>query len=245
MSTLHEQVTRAGRAESQAQLERMAEAAAEVVNCIRVLEKGASNLVAEVLGDREFIEFEHYPQDDVYDPETHAQYYFHAHPQTRGEWNDYGHFHTFLRSKDMRQEIRPAALARTPSNEGDNDSTFHLIAISMSREGRPVRLFTTNRWVTAETWCAAPDVIAMLDRFVVDLATPSWPLNRWISAMVILYRDDIERMILERDAKIAQWRAAHPDRNVFEDRALEVTSAVAIDLDARLALIRSRLGLTD
>lgn len=245
MSTLHEQVTRAGGAESQAQLERMAEAAAEVVNCIRVLEKGASNLVAEVLGDREFIEFEHYPQDDVYDPETHAQYYFHAHPQTRGEWNDYGHFHTFLRPKDMCPEIRPAALARTPAETGDKDPVFHLIAISMSREGRPVRLFTTNRWVTAETWCAAPDVIAMLDRFVVDLATPSWPLNRWISAMVILYRDDIERLILERDAKIAQWRAAHPERDIFEDRALEVTSAAAIDLDERLALIRSRLGLTD
>ena len=232
-------------AETDAGLERIAQAAAEVVNCIRVLEKSDSNLVSEALDGREFIEFEHYPENDVYDPETHAQYYFHAHPQTRGEWNDYGHFHTFLRPKGIPKAFRPAALPETRADDAATDPAFHLIAISMNRQGRPVRLFTTNRWVTAETWCAAPDAIGMLDRFVVDLAKPSWPLNRWISAMITLYRDDIERLILERDARIAQWRAAFPDRDVFEDRALEVTSAMAIDLDPRLALIRSRLGLMD
>ncbi len=245
MSVLHERSLLEASAGTVAQLERMAEAAAEVVNCIRVLERSGSTLVTEVLAGSEFIEFEHYPQDDVYDPQTHAQYYFHAHPQTRAEWNDYGHFHTFLRSKGMPQEICPGASPRTPGVDVASDPVFHLIAISMNRQGRPVRLFTTNRWVTAETWCAAPHVIGMLDRFVVDLAKPSWPLNRWISAMITLYREDIERLIFERDARIAQWRGAHPDRNVFEDRALEVTSALAIDLDTRLALIRSRLGLED
>lgn len=226
---------------SQAEIERLAEAAAEVVNCIRVLEKSGSNLVAEALAGREFIEYEHYPEQDVYDPETHAQYYFHAHPQTRGEWNDYGHFHTFLRPKGVPPGIRPLMPEEAEADQA-NDTPCHLIAISMNRAGRPVRLFTTNRWVTAEAWYGAPDVTAMLDRFVVDLAKPSWPLNRWISAMMILYRDDIERLIRERDATVAQWRAAHPDRNVFEDRGLEVTSGMAIDLDARLAHIRSLLG---
>ena len=223
----------------------MAEAAEEVVNCIRVLEKSGSNLVAEAIGGREFIEFEHYPENDVYDPETHAQYYFHAHSQTRGEWNDYGHFHTFLRPKRMHQEGRPGASSPMRGADVASDPVYHLIAISMNQQGRPVQLFTTNRWVTAETWNAAPEIIAMLDRFVVDLAKPSWPLNRWISAMITLYREDIERLILKRDARLAQWKVAHPDRNVFEDRALEVVSAMTIDLDARLALIRSRLRLED
>lgn len=229
---------------SEAQLERLAEAAAEVVSCIRVLEKSGSNLVAEALAGREFIEYEHYPEQDVYDPETHAQYYFHAHPQTRAEWNDYGHFHTFLRPKGVPPGIRPLMLEEAEADQA-NDAPCHLIAISMNRAGRPVRLFTTNRWVTAETWYVAADVTTMLDRFVVDLAKPSWPLNRWISAMMILYRDDIERLIRERDATIARWRAEHPDRNVFEDRALEVTSGMAIDIEARLADIRSRLGMND
>lgn len=226
-------------------LERMAEAAAEVVNCIRVLEKSGSNLVAEVLEGREFIEYDHYPPDDVYDPETHAQYYFHAHPPTRGEWNDYGHFHTFLRPRGMPQDVRPLPVpGEAPGATGD-DALCHLIAISMNREGRPVRLFTTNRWVTAETWYTAPDVIRMLDCFTIDLSRPSWPLNRWISAMFVLYREEIESFVRQRDGAIEGWMRDHPGEDVFEDRALEVTSGMAIDLDTKLADIRRKLGLED
>ncbi len=224
-------------------LERIAEAAAEVVNCIRVLEKSGSNLVAEALGGREFVEYDHYPPDDVYDPETHAQYYFHAHPQTRGEWNDYGHFHTFLRPRGMPPGVRPIAANEAISGGGENDALCHLIAISMNREGRPVRLFTTNRWVTAEAWYAGDDVIAMLDRFVVDLSRPSWPLNRWLSAMFFLFQQDIKDLVMQRDEAVETWRRTYPDRDVFEDRELEVTSGKAIDLDRRLFEIRESLNL--
>lgn len=230
--------------DDEAALERSAEAAAEIVNCIRVLEKSGSNLIAEVLGDREFVEYDHYPPNDVYDPESRAQYYFHAHPQTRGEWNDYGHFHTFLRHSGMPCGVKlPSKTAN--SGDGEQSDLSHLIAISMNREGRPVRLFTTNRWVTAETWYPACDVIAMLDRFVVDLSRPSWPLNRWLSAMFVLYRKDIEALIRERDVAVTCWSREHTKGEVFEDRALEVTSGKAIDLDARLAEIRASLQLSD
>ena len=244
MKTLHEHSSPESPAQTEPELERLAQAAAEVVDCIRVLEKSGSNLVSEVLGEGEFVEFEHYPENDVYDPETHAQYYFHAHPQARGEWNDYGHFHTFLRPKGWVREIPPAAPGTEPTTEV-NDPVCHLVAISMGPQGRPVRLFTTNRWVTAETGCAARELIGMLDRFVVDLAKPSWPLNRWISAMIRLYREEIVKLMHERDATFAEWQITHPERDVFEDRALEVTSAMTIDLDAHLALIRSRLNLKD
>lgn len=224
-------------------LERTAEAAAEVVNCIRVLEKSGTNLVAEALDGREFIEFEHYPPDDVRDVETHAQYYFHAHPQTRGAWNDYGHFHVFLGPQGMPAGVKPSAVGDGPEATLSRDGLCHLVAISMDRSGRPVRLFTTNRWVTAETWYDADDVIAMLDHFEVDLALPSWPLNRWITAMVRLYRDDIAELLKERDRRIALWRQAHPERDVFEDRELEVTSGLPVNLDERLEKIRTKLGL--
>lgn len=45
------------------------EAAAEVLDCMRVLAKSGSNLVAEALGTHEFTEWDHYPPDDVRDPE--------------------------------------------------------------------------------------------------------------------------------------------------------------------------------
>jgi hypothetical protein len=214
-----------------ATIERMAEAAAEAVDCMRVPHKSGDNLVGEVLrGNGTFTEWEHYPPDDAYDPETHAQYYFHAHPPGERGWHDYGHFHTFLRPRGMPPGVRPAPANAPADSADDNAALSHLFAISMSREGLPVRLFTTNRWVTGETWYAADDVIAMLDRFVVDLSRPSWPLNRWITAIAVLFRPQIEALLRERDRTMARWRASHPDVDIFEDRRLEITSALDISL---------------
>ena len=42
-----------------------------------------------------------------------------------------------------------------------DDMLSKLIAISVDRWGSPIGLFTTYRWVTAENWYAAADVISM------------------------------------------------------------------------------------
>lgn len=223
--------------------EELADAAAEVVDCMRVLGKSGSNLVLEVLGDGPFTQMEHYPPADIHDPETHAQAYFHAHPPGRGEDDDYGHFHTFLRPPGMPPGVAPAAL---PGNAVPTDPTAalsHLVAISMNRFGQPVRLFTTNRWVTAETWYPADDVIAMLPRFTLDLSRPSWPLNRWLTAMVTLYRPEIAALLHARDAAVGTWQAARHGAPVLENRDLEVTSRMDIDLAAKLADVRRAVGL--
>lgn len=223
--------------------ETLAMAAAEVVDCMRVLTKSGSNLVAEVLAGGEFIQHDHYPPNDVFDPDSQAQYYFHAHPPERGTWNDYGHFHLFMRGSGLGEGVTPAELSFPQPSREMTDNICHLIAISMDRAGRPVRLFTTNRWVTAETWFEAQDVVGMFDRFVVDLSRPSWPLNRWLTAMVVLYRRQIEELIAARDLAVAAHQAAHPHSDAFEDRALEVTSGIDIHLEDRLTEIRIMLGM--
>ena len=79
------------------QLRAIAEAGRDVLECQRVLDKSGSNLVAEVLPRHStFHEFDHCPAGDVYDQESHSQYYYHAH---RG--GEHGHFHTFLRAGSM------------------------------------------------------------------------------------------------------------------------------------------------
>jgi hypothetical protein len=192
-------------------LVRMADAGVTIVDCVHDLHVRGSNLVMEVLrAGGDFTEWNHYPPDDVRDPKSHAQYYFHAHPQDEREDPDYGHFHAFMR-------------------QPDSDAVCHLIAISMSPAGTPERLFTTNRWVTGETWYPADDAIAMLDRFVVNLDHLR-EVNRWLTAMLILFRPDVEQLLLERDRVVERWLAEHPDTDVFEDRNLEITSALEIDL---------------
>ena len=209
----------------------MAEAAMTAVACIEEMAKAETNLVLEALkGSEEFIELEHYPPDDVYDPATHAQFYFHAHRDDADGVAECGHFHTFLRPKGMPAGVRPARVPDYTPPAGDNDDLSHIIAISMTPEGMPVQLFTTNRWVTGDVWYAAPDVIAMIDRFAIETAEPSRSLNRWITAMLALFKPQIAQLLIERDRGIEEWRRRHPDVNVFEDRGLEITSAMDICL---------------
>jgi len=68
----------------------------------------------------------------------------------------------------------------------------------------------------------------MLDGFVIDHAQPSWPVNRWVSGMMVLFRPQIEKLIRERDQAVADWKEKHPDRDVYEDRELEVTSTLNV-----------------
>lgn len=225
---------------SRARLVGMLAAGREAQECRRVLEKGGLNLVGEVLrGKGEFVEYDHYPDDDVYDEDTRAQYYYHAH---RGLAAEHGHFHTFLRRPGSLVGAAPVDLPASEPWPQGGDEIAHLIAISMDAYGRPIGLFATNRWVTAETWFRAGDVIRMLDHFRIDHANPSWPLNRWIGAMVALYQPHIEALLMHRDAVIAAWRDAHPGADVFEDRKLEITGQLDISVDTMVRELQSLLG---
>jgi len=226
-------------------LRKMARAGAQILECYRVLRKSDVNVVGEVLrGHGEFYQWDHYPPGDVYDHDTHAQYYYHAHPpegRAQKFGAEHGHFHTFLRPKGMPRSVKPAAVPDYKQPEGDNDALTHFVAIAMNRAGYPIRLFTTNRWVTGETWYEATSVISMLDRFVIDLATPSWPVNIWITAMLRLFRPEIEALLVERDRGVEDWQRRHPGDNVYEDRRLEITSIKDISVEDRIARVQEAL----
>jgi hypothetical protein len=223
------------------QLAAMAAAGDEVADCQRVLAKSGDNVVGEILRQQgTFYEWTHYPEGDVYDFVSHAQYYYHAHP--KGERpGEHGHFHTFLRPKGMPKGMRPAPIPGYVPPADPDDALSHLVAISMDERGQPAQLFTTNRWVTGETWYAARDVIALLDRFVIDLARPSWPANRWITAMLRLFRPQIEALLAARDRAVAEWQRRHPRADVFEDRRLEVPSKLEISVEEQRRRIDAAL----
>ncbi len=203
----------------------MQAAAAEIAECYRVLDRGGLNVVGEVLrGQGTFYEMEHYPKTDVYDRDSHSQYYYHAH---RGLAGEHGHFHTFLRAGGIPSGMSPVPYAgKEPWPQGD-DILGHLIGISMDSAGKPTGLFTVNRWVTGDCWYRAEHVIAMLDLFIVDHAYPSWPVNRWISAMFRRFRPQMHALLRHRDEILVEWARTH-ETDVYEDRALEVISSIAI-----------------
>lgn len=243
-----------------AALERQARCGEDVVRWRDTLVRDGRTVVSAALGGATRIfHWRHYPAGDVYDPATHAQYFYHAHPPQPGAAADeHGHFHAFLRAGGLKPGVRPLVMPElaiaghpaspaqaapsAPAPAGEPDAPWiHLVAVAMDRAGRPLRLFTTNRWVTGETWYAAADIAASLDRFVIDGEQAS-PLDHWLTAIVGLFRPTIARLLAERDAAVMDFRRRRRGKvHVLEDRRLEITSAAAIDVDAEIRRIAAAL----
>lgn len=182
----------------------------EALFCEQILAKGGTNILLETLRDAPSVEaWSHYPKGDVYDPDSGAQWYYHAHaPSFDGI--EHGHFHCFLRP------------------QGRDGPVHHLVAIGVDAHGRLHRLFTVNQWVVGDTWLEAEATVALLSRFDVQMPGPSYLVNRWLTAIVRRYEDEIAALVRQRDRVIdAHAGGAGPSR---EDRSLEVTSSLGVSL---------------
>ncbi len=209
----------------------MRAAADEIRECHRVLERGGINIVGELLrGHDTYFEEDHYPTGDVLDRETGAQYYYHAH---RGNALEHGHFHTFVRSRGFPDTLTGHAPDGWDTRREAKDPVVHLVAISMDEWGFPKALFATNAWVTSESWYSADDVEQLIDRFVVDHAYPSWPTNRWVTAMLRLFRPQVRALLRHRDQVLESWSRQHGDADPLHDRTLEVTGWTLASVDAQ------------
>jgi hypothetical protein len=249
--------------------EREAEAAATLRECCAALAARGSTVIHELNGIREvagagatemvaeMVDWRHYPEGEVYDPDSHAQYFYHRHPgpsrRSPAQPAEHGHFHLFLRGEGVPAGITPLvspelAVANAPAPRqsaplklGRSDEVCHLVALALDTRGEPLRLFTTNRWVTGETWYRADDVIRMLDRFRLRGDGPSALLDRWLGALVRLFLPEIAALLRARDQAILEqrwrWRG-----NVLEDPRLEITSSIEVDVDARLAGVEESTG---
>ena len=231
----------------------MAEAGNAVAGALRLLQESGDNVVAAILhGQGKFREWDHFPDGDIYDAASHAQYYYHAHPEDERP-REHGHFHTFLRPFGMPAGMEPADVPGNCVPLAENEALSHLIAISMNKDGEAIGLFTTNRWVTGETWYGADDVIAMLDRFRVNEAdtvkgskrarqSERWaPVNRWITGMLRLFRPQIVELLRQRDAEIATWKIRHPDSIVLEDQRIAIPSEIPISIPRQIEDIEAAL----
>jgi hypothetical protein len=212
------------------------EAAREITLCQRILAKTGDNILTMLVGLQSIAsDLRHYPANDVYDAEYHAQYYFHAHPLDSQPKGEVGHFHTFLRPLGMPEGIRPLACPPYLDDQDGNGALSHIVGIAVNELGTPTRLFTTNRWVTGESWYAAEDVARMLEGFVIDHARPSWPVNRWLTAVVHLYREEIIDLLADRDLAMRRFQEESPGCDFYEDRSLEVLSEKGINLLAKVS----------
>ncbi len=95
---------------------------------------------------------------------------------------------------------------------------------------------------TAE-WPTGDDIICHLIAIVMDpkgYPTHLFTTNRWITAMVALYQPQIARLLVQRDETINAWAESH-DGDVLEDRDLEVTSKISLDIKHQIKQINKAL----
>lgn len=186
-------------------------AAEEALFCEAILAKGGENVLQRTLFGAPNVEaWAHYPPGDIFDADTGAQWYYHCHLPSADD-TEHGHFHCF---------VRP---------DGAKGPVHHLIGVGVDAYGKLHRLFTVNQWVVGDTWLDAEPSIALLPRFDVQMPAPSYLVNRWLTAVVRLYETEIAQLIRARDATLSAHRAAD-GTNVRDDRGLEVTSELKVDL---------------
>ena len=222
-------------------LKALQDAASAVMNVHRILGKSQSTILREMLaGEGSAAPWRHYPDGDVYDAEYFSQYYFHDHPMSM-EWPDArGHFHTFLRLPELEDEASDAV--HDLLTDGLQEPPLcHLVGVAIDGAGFPVRLFTTNRWVTGECRLPAGRLIGLLDHFEIDHTHPSWAVNVWITNLLRMFRPQIEGLLYERDRVLAQYADHQPAADPCENEDLETPSQVDVHLGQQIDAITAAM----
>jgi hypothetical protein len=180
---------------------------------LRYAQAGSSLAQAALGGSQAFELFRHYPARDVVDRAAGTRFYYHAH---RRDEPEHGHFHLFV--------------------DGPKEGEFaHLAALSIDVRGQPMRWFTTNRWVTGESWRPAVDMLPALGNFAVHTQGRLAPVAQWLTAMVQVFSDELATLLQARDACVEPLIACEGAETVFENRVLEVLSECPAQLPLKLA----------
>lgn len=185
-------------------------AARQLFDLLRTLERRGVTVIDLIRGGQASEPWRLYPDESgVFDRRTRCQFYFHAHSDAADEA---GHFHTV--------RLFP-------------DHTAHIVAISMAADGWPRALFTVNQWATGDA-DEPPARLKLFARlFSLDERRNPAEVVRFVKLVYRAFLPEIEALQDAKARALATYRATHPGRDPFEDRALEVLSRVEIDVCAR------------
>ncbi|SFV30333.1 hypothetical protein SAMN05216456_0985 [Devosia crocina] len=177
------------------------QALAEIAFCQSIWEKGGLTVLSDTFrGVDAITAWEHYPPGDVFDPSSNGQWFYHCHPAEEGA-EEHGHFHCFMRP------------------QGPCGPIHHLAAIGVDASGRMTRIFTVNQWVVGDDWASAEATVPLLGSFDMQMPTPSYLVNRWLTAIFVAYGCEIAELVRERDRLLQSF-----GRDMRGDRTIEVTS---------------------
>lgn len=172
--------------------------------------------------------WDHYPESEVVDSKHASQYYYHAH---RTSAREHGHFHLFglLDAQGLPRE--------KDASWHDDEAPSHLIAISMSPQGYPIKVFCTNQWVTKGYWQPADVILNRLDQFVVRGPARWSQISAWLTGFVMLFRPQIEAALRARDVHAHELRQKRRWCTFWADESIEVINYIPIELHQQIACL--------
>jgi hypothetical protein len=210
------------------------EAVHTVIETITEMAQEQRPLMLRVVPEDEVHFWKHYPPKDARSASCKSRWYYHVHAPGSRDEDEHGHFHLFLHRSQLPEGLEPKVWP--PQREDAKAHVTHLVGLSINTVGIPRSWFTVNRFVTNEFLYPADVMIDHLPDFNVDDTKEDSLVNRFVTAMVALYRDEIAELLRQRDARQAELVAEHGEEAAYEKASgVEVLSQIPIDLDAKIS----------
>jgi len=184
------------------------------IACLLDMAEAETNPVLQVIpSDSPLKENKKYPPELLQFNGLGWRAYYHCHPASRaGDHRfkgEHGHFHIFVRIKD------------------EPEKWSHFVALAMNNMGQPIGFFTVNQWVTGEEWESAKKLIKYLDD--IPFSEQKEVVEMWLLSLLIINRDLIAAVLVERDNIITVKKGQLPDADIKKDKGLYLLSEVALD----------------
>ncbi len=193
---------------------------AQALDYARSLARRELNPLAAVLGSHASpAAFHQYPDPGINWIGRGLGYFYHSHGPRRGQRAEHGHFHLFARQIERRGKNRERAYA-------------HLLGIEVDARGAPLRLFTTNLWVTAGRWRSAAFIARELRRFARIATRPDSGPERWVGMLLKLFPAQVGDVLRQRELRVARWRREHTTERRLWDHRIHTLSSAQLSLCA-------------
>jgi len=211
------------------------QAALTVIETITAMAQEQKPLMLRVIPEEGATFWTHYPKADARSQSCKARWYYHVHAEGDRDEDEHGHFHLFLHRTQLPEGLEPKVWP--PQGEDAKAHVTHVIGLSINKMGIPRAWFVTNRFVTNEFLYPADVMIKHLPDFNVDDTKEDELVNRFVTAMVALYRSEIADLLKERDARHAELLQEHGDAAYEKASGVDVLTQIPIDLDAKISTL--------
>ena len=194
-----------------------------LIDCLQGFVDTGRAPLAHVLGDQtRATTWQQYQGTDgapVDSTSGELHYFYHAHAMRGAAEAEHGHFHLF---------------AQLGADVGGTPRYTHLLAIGVDARGLPLRLFTTNRWVTDETWTSANRVIALTAKISAAGVPDDSCVQHWLRLQLGVFAPQIAELLRHRDRRMGLRLQRGGRPGLFEDRRIHVISQCQVSVEHQL-----------